>query len=224
MKNSAPRPEERISSAFTTFSHSSPSAGFTLIELLVSISILAILAAAGMPQLSGMYERQKLTNAANQLVSDIKALQNKALANDQDRFAVAEANDGPLFDCIPGTSGKPYVEGYRMDINADGGGYTSEFVFRPKNNADVACPQPTEKVSTTLLPTSVRFSGYTANSPIKFQSVTGMMYEEDGTGKKTPVATPQQLVLVNDRLSQTALTFYVCITPGRVYAQSDVCL
>ena len=41
-------------------SYSSSTAGFTLVELLVSISILSILAALSLPQLNGIYERQKL--------------------------------------------------------------------------------------------------------------------------------------------------------------------
>ena len=55
------------------------SPGFTLIELLLVIAIVGIISALTLPGLNGIYERQLLSNSANELVTSIKSMQSRAL-------------------------------------------------------------------------------------------------------------------------------------------------
>jgi len=198
--------------------------GFTLIELLISIAVLSILAGIGLPQLNGVYERQKLTNAANELVSQIKTLQNKALANDQDQFTVSEADGGPLTDCMPSPDNKAYVDGYKLTINADERGYESSYKLRSHNKAGVSCPTQSpplttsDKISTTLLPPGVHFGGGEAAKSITYNIVSGKI-----TLSGDPDQTSEELTLSNERLPSTAVTYHVCINQGRVYVQTSAC-
>ncbi len=55
------------------------SKGFTLIEILISVSILAILSAGIVPSFSGYIKNQNLKQAQEQLKSDLRSVQNRAL-------------------------------------------------------------------------------------------------------------------------------------------------
>jgi prepilin-type N-terminal cleavage/methylation domain-containing protein len=54
--------------------------GFTLIELLVVVSIIAVMSASMMPGLTNYMDTQNLIQAQEQLKSDIRTVQNNALA------------------------------------------------------------------------------------------------------------------------------------------------
>ena len=55
------------------------SKGFTLLELLISISIIAIISAGVIPTFSGYIKNQNLKQAQEQLKSDLRSVQNRAL-------------------------------------------------------------------------------------------------------------------------------------------------
>lgn len=188
--------------------------GFTLVELLLSITVLGVLAAITLPQLNGVYERQKLTNAANEMVTAIKTIQNKALANNQDRFAVPLASGGPIFDC---TNSLPYVSGYRLDVNPDGGGYTTYFEFKQTSQSGVNCEQGADKIRTTLLPSGVYIDDADLGDKVSYQSVSGKI-------ELSAINTPGQIKLQSTYIDPSVLTYYVCIDQGRAYAkQNDPC-
>ncbi|MET3134634.1 type IV fimbrial biogenesis protein FimT [Oxalobacteraceae bacterium GrIS 1.11] len=55
-------------------------AGFTLTELMVALAIVAILLAAGLPNMSGMVARQQLRTAVNDLFSALNLTRSLAIA------------------------------------------------------------------------------------------------------------------------------------------------
>ncbi len=55
------------------------SKGFTLIELLISVSIIAIISGGIIPSFSGYIKNQNLKQAQEQIKSDLRSIQNKAL-------------------------------------------------------------------------------------------------------------------------------------------------
>lgn len=205
--------------------NSQSSSGFTLIELLVSIAVISVLAALGLPQLNGLYEHQKLTNSANELVTHIKSLQNKALANNQDKFTISEASGGPLIDCLPSPDSKPYVDGYKLSINADGRGYETAFKFRSHNKAGVACPTApsvNDRISTVLLPAGIIFGGGETNKSILYCVVTGRIVF-DGGDCNDPTKAAEELTLSNERLPSGAHSYHICINQGRAYVKTTSC-
>lgn len=46
--------------------------GFTLLELLITVTVLAIILVFGVPNLSGFFEKQRVTGAAQSFLSDIQ--------------------------------------------------------------------------------------------------------------------------------------------------------
>lgn len=206
-------------------SASQSSTGFTLIELLVAIAVLSILAAVGLPQLNGIYENQKLTNAANELVTTIKSLQNQALANNQDRFTIPEPN-GPITDCSPvSENNQPYVDGYKLTVDAGGEKYVTSFMLRSHNKAGESCPTApavSNKISSVSLPGGVQFGGGEGNKSILYCVVTGRVVFDGGDCDDT-TKSAEELTLSNQRLPATAHTYHICINQGRVYAQTSAC-
>jgi len=57
--------------------------GFTLIEIIVSITLMAILMAVAVPDLWKSYGHYKLEAAARRLASDIRAVQQRAVSEEQ---------------------------------------------------------------------------------------------------------------------------------------------
>lgn len=193
--------------------HHAEANGFTLVELLLSISILMILAAISLPQLNGIYERQKLTNAANEIVTDIKTLQNKALANNQDRFA-ALSPDAPITDC---TADYPLVSGYVFEINSAGDAYFSNFDFKDKDNTGtVTCAKGTERIATKLLPDGVHFRVDDGGRSVRYQTVSGQILLD-----KNSAQSESKLLLTSDRIDESVLSYCIIINLGRVYLEQN---
>jgi len=194
---------------------SSASAGFTLVELLVTVTLLGIVAALSLPQLNGIYERQKLTNAANEIVTDLKSMQNKALANNQDRYAVP-GPIGPLIDC---TGTYPMVNGYEFEVNQYGDAYTLNFDFKDRNNPNtINCAQGTAKIATEILPSGVHFRTVDRLKSVRYQTVSGQILLNSNQS-----LSELRLELINDRVNPSTLAYCVFISQGRVYAEKTKC-
>ena len=196
----------------------SATSGFTLIELLVAIAIISVLAAIGLPQLNGMYENQKLTNTAHELVTEIKSLQNKALANDQGRFSVSQADGGPIAECTP-PPGHPYVDGYRFQVT-NATTYTTSYVPRvrvkrgPQKGQICTMPSNT-KINTRILPPGIEFVWGGPSINVSYATVSGNMTIGGSPGN--------HFVIHNTRLPSTANKYYICFDRGRVYTNVEGC-
>jgi len=68
-----------VQSNFTAYTVRSAQAGFTLIELLISVTIITIITAGIVPAFSNYIRNQSLKQAQEQLKSDLRTVQNKAL-------------------------------------------------------------------------------------------------------------------------------------------------
>jgi type IV fimbrial biogenesis protein FimT len=53
--------------------------GFTLLELLITVTVLAIIMAFGVPNLTGFFEKQRVTGAAQAFLSDIQYARAEAI-------------------------------------------------------------------------------------------------------------------------------------------------
>lgn len=91
------------------------SRGFTLLELLISISIIGIIAGGIIPSFSAYIKNQNLQQAFEQVKSELRTVQNKALT-------------GALSDYqIPPASGN-YAEYWGLIFSGDSGASASYFV------------------------------------------------------------------------------------------------
>jgi prepilin-type N-terminal cleavage/methylation domain-containing protein len=68
------------------------SRGFTIIELLVSMSIIAIIAGGIIPTFSSYIRNQNLKQAQEQLKSDLRTVQNRALTGAMSNEIMADGN------------------------------------------------------------------------------------------------------------------------------------
>jgi type II secretory pathway pseudopilin PulG len=120
------------------------SAGFTLIELLISASIVMIIAAGIIPSFSGYIKDQNLKQAQEQLKSDLRTIQNRALT-------------GALSDVTMGTPAVPVlywgVVFYAPDDNSGTNTYKS-FV---SNSASSCPPSPKIDQGTYTFKNNIRY-------------------------------------------------------------------
>ncbi len=203
----------------TSISPSPPTrqGGFTLIELLLIIAIIGIMSAILMPGFKGMYNRQALDNSANEIVSAVKQVQNRALSNNQTGYATA--NTVVLNDCSPS---KAYVEKYIFRVVGTNT-YQGQRVFKDQSAANVPCYKPTASVDVNLtglvaLPNGVSFASGDYTRPVSYTVVSGGIATLDVSGGST-VRT--YYTLTSQHVAN--LTYYICVTQGRVYAQTSVC-
>jgi prepilin-type N-terminal cleavage/methylation domain-containing protein len=58
--------------------------GFTLLELLITITVLAIIMAFGVPNLTGFFEKQRVTGAAQSFMSDVQYARAESIKQNTD--------------------------------------------------------------------------------------------------------------------------------------------
>lgn len=111
--------------------------GFTLIELLVVMSIIGILFGIGIAQYMNFNRRQILDQAAQELKSNLRLAQNKALAGEKQSGWCASPN---------------HLRGYQLRFNS-----TQNYLIEA-----VCSDGSTRQVKSTALPSSVTKSGSTS--------------------------------------------------------------
>ena len=75
--------------------------GFTLIELMVGVAILGIAAVIAVPAFGGMFERMRLTGAANELAADLQLARSEAVRR-RAAVSLAAAADGQGYRIFSG--------------------------------------------------------------------------------------------------------------------------
>jgi len=80
-------------------SHAQPQRGFTLVELMASISVLAVLAVAGLPSFTQLIARQRIDAFMQRLDTDLALARNTALVRRQPVIVCPRGADGT---CEPG--------------------------------------------------------------------------------------------------------------------------
>jgi len=142
------------------------SKGFTLLELLISISIIAIISAGVIPTFSGYIKNQNLKQAQEQLKSDLRSVQNRALT-------------GALSDQFLGSNRAAY---WGIMFTGNSGSYT--YFVSANNNS---CP-PSVRLDQggVTLPNEIKYVGTTG---CIFFSI------KNGDISKYPTALPDQIDL-----------------------------
>lgn len=117
--------------------------GFTLIELLVTISIVGIIFALGVAQYNKFNRRQILIQAAQELKSNLRLAQDKALAGEKD-CSVCQGSDG-----VCGNADDRVLEGWYASFSSDSyqiygrcGGQTFGTKSVNLSNRGVTLPSP----------------------------------------------------------------------------------
>jgi prepilin-type N-terminal cleavage/methylation domain-containing protein len=139
------------------------SRGFTIIELLVSMSIITIIAGGIIPTFTSYIRNQNLIQAQEQLLSDLRTVQNRALTG-------ALSNER-----LPDSSGE-LVRYWGVTFPSDSGSSISVFV----STTDAICPPAAstfENQNQFTLPNDVLYfgAGGCAFFDIKNGDITGTL-------------------------------------------------
>jgi prepilin-type N-terminal cleavage/methylation domain-containing protein len=130
------------------YAHNTSEKGFTLLELLVVITILVAITAAAVPSFAGYIRNQGIRQATEQLKSDLRSIQNKALTG---ALSDQEVNSNP-------------VAYWGVRFSAGGGSGTNRYEYFISDTA-TTCPssfttgqvQGYAELASTL---DIRSSGY----------------------------------------------------------------
>ncbi|HOD01261.1 MAG TPA: prepilin-type N-terminal cleavage/methylation domain-containing protein [bacterium] len=119
------------------------SRGFTLIEIIVVVSIIAIISGGIIPSFFGYVENQNLKQAKEQLKSDLRTVQNRALT-------------GALSDYVFDVGGAKEPAGYWVVyFQNDSGAYSTSITSR-----NSGCPpSPSSNQATYNLPNDIKYYG-----------------------------------------------------------------
>jgi len=149
--------------------------GFTLIELLVGVSVIAILSLASIPVFTNVGTNQTLTQNVENLKSDLKLAQEKAIS-------------GAVSGVYPNTNG---LWGARFNCDPVSGKATSYILGQPQDPSDAA--------STIISGTTKTFTyNVYIYCAAPFQVVFGRL-----TGKPTPSSVT--IVLKDDNGHQRSI-------------------
>lgn len=95
------------------------SLGFTLVELMVTVAIVAILLSLAAPSFSSLLADQRLSGAANALLSDIGYARSEALKRGVNVTACPSTNPT---NANPSCSGNDWSRGWIVFVDQDGDG------------------------------------------------------------------------------------------------------
>jgi type IV fimbrial biogenesis protein FimT len=94
-----------MSSSSFIYRHHSPAQGFTLVELLVTVTILAILLAVGVPNLTQMLQDKAAASSAEAFASDIRLARTEAIKRgipiELCGVSITIANNKTTYSCLP---------------------------------------------------------------------------------------------------------------------------
>ncbi|WP_420993330.1 GspH/FimT family pseudopilin [Cupriavidus sp. 30B13] len=130
--------------------------GFTLIELMVALSVLAILAAAAIPNFSSFLHRSRITSESSRLVSDIETARSEA-ARRNATVTICPTMDGA--SCTDDWSRRRVIF---VDADNDGQIGAGEEVIR---NSDAPTARTAIVASNIPSGTVVRFRSFGASTP-----------------------------------------------------------
>jgi type II secretory pathway pseudopilin PulG len=203
-----------------------------MIELLLVILLMGVIAAIGLPQLNGIYERQKSINVANEIMGQLEQARAKAIANEQ-----IHSGGLTLSDCQIAPSAKPYNVGYGIVLHDDApdNHHHIHLLYVPKtgtNSSGQPCPMPTqdppinwvypdggiivdERNENKLPGNTIFLSGL--NSKVIFKRITGEIdYSIPGSIGRPPVGKSSTLLATVGKNAAVDLSYQVCVFPSGI--------
>jgi prepilin-type N-terminal cleavage/methylation domain-containing protein len=165
-----------------------PLAGFTLLELMIVVTIIGIISAGVIPAFSGYIKNQNLKQAQEQLKSDMRTIQNKALSgalSDQllsglyvKYWGMKFINGTNSYDYFVSTTTTCPTPPYAAGVYQGKGSFessltiqnTSNCVFFDMSNGDISSPLISSNTGTASV-------GYSATDLKRvFFNVSGLIY------------------------------------------------